>query len=72
MIQYPVVLEQEADGRFAVSAPDLPGCQSWGEAREEALDRIGEAISLWLGTATEAGIEVPEPGVSIAYVPLAA
>ena len=30
-MQYTVILEPEADGRFSASVPDLPGCTSEGD-----------------------------------------
>jgi predicted RNase H-like HicB family nuclease len=45
---YPVVLEREADGRYSVWVPDLPGCASMGDTRDEALVNIREAVELYL------------------------
>lgn len=71
MIEYPIVLEQEEDGRVSASAPDLPGCFSWGHSREEAIDSMREAIELWIESARDAGDYVPAPGSSLAYVKVA-
>jgi len=38
----------EEDGGFVVKCPDIPGCVSQGDTREEALANIHEAISLCL------------------------
>ena len=43
-----VELEQGEDGWIVVSCPSLPGCHSQGRTREEALERIEEAIHAWL------------------------
>jgi len=43
----------ETDEGWAVSCPDLPGCHSQGETREEALQQITEAIRLWLEVEAE-------------------
>ena len=48
MKEYPIVLDREEDGRYSVSAPDLPGCVSWGNTRKEAVEHIREAIELWI------------------------
>lgn len=71
MTQYPVVLTKEEDGKYSVFAPDLPGCQSWGNTREEAIDHIREAIELWIEDAIEEGEEVPKPGTSLHYIEIA-
>lgn len=71
VIAYPIVLELEKDGRTSVYAPDLPGCASWGETREQAIERIREAIELWIESALEDGDPLPQPGGTLAYVQIA-
>ena len=71
MIEYPVVLELEEDGRYSASAPDLPGCFTWGATREEAAERMREAIELWIESAKADGESIPAPGSSLAYVKVA-
>jgi len=68
MIEYLVVFEPEADGRFSIWAPDLPGCVSWGSTREEATDHIREAVELWIESAKADGEAIPAPGSSLSYV----
>lgn len=59
-IPYPtVVLQEEAtDGSLVYRAeiPDLPGCMSHGETREEALQNLEEAMELYLETV---GLKAP-------------
>lgn len=71
MIEYPIVLEREEDGRYSVYAPDLPGCVSWGNTRDEAIEHIREAIEVWIESAKEDGDEIPPPGSSLEYVKVA-
>lgn len=60
MTKWRVVLEQDTEtGDWAVWCPELPGCTSAGETKEEALENIEEAIELYLPPDT---IEL-EPGV---------
>jgi antitoxin HicB len=72
MSEYPVVFELEADGRYSVFAPDLPGCASWGETREQAREHIREAIELWIESARADGDPIPCPNSSIEVIPVAA
>ena len=44
----PVLVEQDEDGVFIVSAPTLVGCRSYGYTLEEAMRNIAEAASLCL------------------------
>ena len=48
-MKWRVVLEHDPEtGDWAVWCPELPGCTSAGQSKEEALDNICEAISLYL------------------------
>jgi predicted RNase H-like HicB family nuclease len=41
-------MEPSDEGGYTVYVPSLPGCISEGETRQEALDNIREAVSLYL------------------------
>lgn len=56
---YTVILERETDGGFVVSVPELPGCVSQGDTREEALANIREAIELYIEDCRDSGEPVP-------------
>jgi antitoxin HicB len=58
-MRYTVVLEQEQDGGYVVSAATLPGCVSQGNTRAEALDNTREAIERYIDDSREAGDPVP-------------
>ena len=47
-MKYRVALIQSDEG-YSVWVPGLPGCQSQGETREEALENIRSAIAEYLG-----------------------
>jgi len=57
---FEVILELEEEGGYHIHAPALKGCHSFGATREEALKNIAEAISLWLESAKELGISIPD------------
>jgi len=44
----PVVIEQDEDGVFIVSAPTIQGCHSYGHTIDEAMTNITEAVLLCL------------------------
>ena len=48
----PVLIEQDEDGVFIVSAPTLRGCHSYGNTVEEAMRNIAEAVELCLQDET--------------------
>jgi antitoxin HicB len=67
--EYPVVIEplsEEDGGGFLASAPDLPGCMSDGQTREEAARNIDDAIRAWIEEAKLMGRAVPEPSIHLA------
>ena len=39
-------LEQEEDGRWSAWIDALPGCATWGQSREEALDPLAGEVYL--------------------------
>ena len=51
----------DEDKCYVVKVPDLPGCMAHGKTRQEALKMAEEAIELWLETAREDGVPVPQP-----------
>jgi predicted RNase H-like HicB family nuclease len=61
---YAVVIEplsEEDGGGFLATVPDLPGCASDGDSREEAARNVEDAIACWLEEAKALGRAVPEP-----------
>lgn len=58
-------LSDEDGGGFVGYVPDLQGCMSDGETREEALFNTQEAMSEWIAMKAEQGLDLPRPGVSV-------
>jgi predicted RNase H-like HicB family nuclease len=48
-----VILEKQEEGGFTTYIPELPGCISQGDTREEALRNIKEARELYLEEITK-------------------
>lgn len=71
MTRYLVVLEKTTAG-FGVYIPDLPGCVSTGETREQAEKNAREAIRLHLDGLREEGQPIPAPSSVAAYISSAA
>ena len=59
---FEVILEPEDSGGYHVFCPALKGCHSYGATKEETMEKIKEAIELWLESARELGIRIPERG----------
>ncbi len=60
-LPYPIELIPDEDGVWFAQIPLLRGCMTQGDSREEALAMLDEAKLLWLETALEENIEIPEP-----------
>jgi antitoxin HicB len=60
-LPYKTIIIPDPYGGFFVKVEELEGCMSQGETEEEALKNIKEAKELWLETAIERNIKIPEP-----------
>ncbi|MDQ3767798.1 MAG: type II toxin-antitoxin system HicB family antitoxin [Actinomycetota bacterium] len=67
MNEYLVVVEK-AESNYAAFSPDLPGCVATGTTREEALERMRQAIALHLQGLKEDGLPIPESSSSAEYL----
>lgn len=69
-MKYLIVIEKTGTGYSAYS-PDLPGCVSTGETREEVERNMREAIALHVEGLRAEGMEVPEPRSTSVYLDVA-
>lgn len=47
--EFDIVIEQDADGFFVASVPELRGCHTQAKSLDQLMKRIREAIELCLG-----------------------
>jgi len=71
MKKYLIVIEPTKTG-FSAYSPDLPGCVSTGQTREEVEHNMKDAIAFHLDGLREEGQTVAEPHTYSAYVELPA
>ena len=66
--EFTIVIEQDEDGMYVASVPELEGCHTQAKTLDELRERIKEAIYLYL--EVESGIveEVPLAFVGIQKV----
>lgn len=57
-----VALAEDEGGGYLGFVPDLPGCMSDGETREEAINNLADAMQEWVDTQTERNRSIPAPG----------
>ena len=58
MREFTVIIEQDEDGIYVASVPELPGCHTQAETLDELNRRIKEAIELYLEVEAEKGEEM--------------
>ena len=51
----------DEDGCWIADVPDLPGCSAHGSTPAEAAAQAQDAIALWLETARDEHLSIPEP-----------
>lgn len=57
---YSVLLDPDSEGGFTVTVPSLPGCVTQGESVNECLERVREAIAVYIEDLVAAGRPLPE------------
>lgn len=64
MAEYSIFMQYDPqDNIFVASIPELPGCMAHGDTKEDALKEIKIAKELWIETALEDGLSIPEPAL---------
>jgi predicted RNase H-like HicB family nuclease len=53
-------LQPEPEGGYTITVPSLPGCISYGETFEKAMEMIKDAMEGWLAVAREEGMPIPD------------
>lgn len=48
ILQFKVIIEQDENGWFVASVPELPGCYTQGKTLEQVRERVKEVIELVL------------------------
>ena len=54
------IVEDQTEGGFVVSYPDLPGCITCGSTIEEAIQNSKDAKAVWIEAALEEGKRIGE------------
>lgn len=56
-MQFPIAIHKDDGSVYGVLVPDVPGCHSWGETIDEAINNAKEAITGHVETLLELGEE---------------
>lgn len=66
-LSYRVLLRKEPEGGYTVIVPSLPGCVTYGDTVEEAIEMAKEAIELYIENLREHGEEIPTEEGTLEY-----
>ena len=55
-----IILYPDETGVWVAECPSLPGCISQGDTRESAITNIKDAISEYIASLQDDGVQVPE------------
>ncbi|MGB2843056.1 MAG: type II toxin-antitoxin system HicB family antitoxin [Halobacteriota archaeon] len=69
--EFTIVIEQDEDGIYVASVPELEGCHTQAKTLDELRERIKEAIQLYLEVESEIVEAVPLEFVGIQKVEVA-
>lgn len=64
---YRIVLRKEEDGNYTAIVPALPGCITWGETVDHAIEMAKEAIVAYVDVLKEEGEPVPDDSETFEY-----
>ena len=62
-----ILLRKEPEGGYTVIVPSLPGCVTYGNTIEEAIEMAKEAIELYIESLKEHGEEIPTEEGTLEY-----
>ena len=69
--EFTIVIEQDEDGIYVASVPELEGCHTQAKTLDELRERTKEAIKLYLEVESDLIQEVPLNFVGIQKVEVA-
>ena len=62
MSKYSVLIQyDDIDKIYVASIPELQGCMAHGKTQEEAFREVNIVRDMWIETAKEEGLPIPEP-----------
>lgn len=62
-----IVLKKEPEGAYTAFVPSLPGCITYGNSVEHALEMIREAIEGYIAVLREEGEAIPDDNETLEY-----
>jgi predicted RNase H-like HicB family nuclease len=56
-----IIWSSTEDNAYVVDVPESRGCMAHASTRQAAIKNAEDAISFWIQSAKDDGIEVPQP-----------
>lgn len=54
-----VIIYPDVDDGWVAEVPNLPGCITQGETKEEVISNVRDAIACWIDGAQAVGMPIP-------------
>ncbi|KPM48432.1 type II toxin-antitoxin system HicB family antitoxin [Jiulongibacter sediminis] len=67
MLNYKILMNREPEGGYTVMVPSLPGCITYGETVDEAIEMAREAIELYIEELKARGESIPDDSQTLEY-----
>jgi len=64
---YALEIIRDPGGYYVGSVKEFDGCMTQGETEQETLDSLKEVMRLWIATAFNHGVKIPEPTIDKEY-----
>ncbi len=64
---YKLLINKEPEGSYTVTVPALPGCVTFGNNIDHAIEMAKEAIELYIEELRDRGEEIPDDSNTLEY-----
>lgn len=64
---YRILLNKEPEGQYTVMVPALPGCVTYGENVDHAIQMAKEAIAVYIEELRSRGENIPDDSTTLEY-----
>ncbi len=66
-VRYKILLKKEPEGGYTVTVPTLPGCVTFGDTVEEAIEMAREAITAYIESLRKHSEDIPTDEDTLEY-----
>lgn len=64
---FKILLHKEPEGQYTASVPSLPGCITFGNSVEHAIEMAKESIEVYIEELLSRGEEIPNDNDTLEY-----